>query len=142
MDQPFMMLDHLDAELPDDVLRKMGATREQYVQRRSARQAEAREKFFGTVTGGSYHVTIQIPGISHNSFSDVRMLGRPDAGTINSWRKDVQAATPNARILNRIAELTRAFFDKTLRGMSAPALDPGRAPTKEIQIERFGAAAK
>ena len=29
------------------------------LQRRSARQAEAREKFFGTVTGGSYHVTTQ-----------------------------------------------------------------------------------
>jgi dienelactone hydrolase len=142
MDQPFMMLDHLDAELPDDVFRQMGATREQYAQRRSARQVEARERFFGTVTGGSYHVTMQIPGMSHNSFSDSRMLGRPDAGTINSWPKDVQAATPNARILNRIAELTRAFFDKTLRGMSAPALDPARAPTKEIQIERFGAAAK
>jgi hypothetical protein len=142
MDQPFMMLDHLDAELPDAVFRQMGATREQYVERRSARQAEAREKFYGTVTGGSYHVTIQIPGISHNSFSDVRMLGRPDAGTINSWPKDVQAATPNARILNRIADLTRAFFDKTLRGMSAPALDPGHAPAKEVQIERFGVAAE
>ena len=88
----------------------MGTTREQYLQRSSARQAEAREKFFGTVRGGSYHVTIQIPGISHNSFSDIRMLGRPDAGTVNSWPKDFQAATPNARILNRIAELTREFF--------------------------------
>ncbi len=142
MDQPFMMLDHLDAELPDDVFRQMGSTREQYVELRSARQAEAREKFYGTVTGGSYHVTIQIPGMSHNSFSDSRMLGRPDAGTINSWPKDVQAATPNARILNRIAELTRAFFDKTLRGMSAPDLDPGRAPVNEVKIERFGVAAK
>jgi hypothetical protein len=141
MDQPFMMLDHLDAELPDEAFRQMGATREQYVERRSARQAEAREKFYGTVKGGSYHVTMQIPGMSHNSFSDSRMLGRPDAGTINSWPKDVQSATPNARILTRIAELTRAFFDKTLRGTPAPALDPARA-TAELQIERFGAAAK
>lgn len=70
------------------------------------------------------------------------MLGRSDAGTINSSAKDVQADTPNGRILNPIAELTRVFFDKTLRGMSAPALDLGRAPAKEIQIERFGAAAK
>jgi len=30
MDQPFMMLSHLDAELPADVFQKMGATREPY----------------------------------------------------------------------------------------------------------------
>jgi Platelet-activating factor acetylhydrolase, isoform II len=141
MDQPFMMLDHLDAELPDEVFKRMGATREQYAERRSARQTEAREKLYGTVKGGSYHVTIQIPGISHNSFSDSRLLGRLDSGGINSWPEDVRAATPNAHILSEISRLTRAFFDKTLRGMPAPALDSESATTKEIQVERFRAAA-
>ena len=31
MNQPYMTLDHLDPDPPDEVFRKMGSTREQYV---------------------------------------------------------------------------------------------------------------
>src|SRR6185369_7819737 len=73
LQQPFMMLDHLDGELPDEVFSQMGTTREAYTQARAARQSEAREKLYETVAGGAYHVTITVPGVSHNSFSDVRL---------------------------------------------------------------------
>lgn len=138
MEQPFMMLDHLDAELPDAVFSQMKTTREEYNRRRSARQAEAREKIYGTIAGGSYHVTIKTPGISHNSFTDVRLLGRPDAAAINSWPKDVQAATPNEQILRQIAAYTRAFFDRHLRGArgTLPKLTGGASA--DIEIRRYG----
>ena len=62
MNQPYMTLDHLDPDPPDEVFSKMGTTREQYVARRTARQTEAAKKLYGTVAGGSYHVTIATPG--------------------------------------------------------------------------------
>lgn len=142
MDQPFMMLDHLDPELPDNVYAQMGTTREAYVRNRSARQAEAREKLYAAVAGGSCHVTITTPGISHNSFLDTRLLGRPDAGTINAWPRDVQAATPHARILSLVASFTRAFFDQHLRGAPASVADLTRASSGDVKIEQFGAASK
>jgi hypothetical protein len=143
IEQPFMMLDHLDAELPAEALAKMGTTRELYARKRSMRQAEAREKLYGTVAGGSYHVTIKTPGISHNSFLDIRQLGRPDWGTINLWPKDVQAATPHARILNLVTTFTRAFFDRSIRGIPGPLVDlAGRPADAEVEMNLYGAAAK
>ena len=142
MEQPFMMLDHLDPELPDDVFAKMGTTRERYVQNRSARQSEAREKIYATIAGGSYHVTIVTPGISHNSFLDIRLLGRADAGTINLWPKDVQAATPHARILGLITSFSRAFFDKHVRGLPGSIADLAHASSDDVKIEQFGAVSK
>ncbi|HBY59216.1 MAG TPA: hypothetical protein DEH78_05310 [Solibacterales bacterium] len=76
LQQPFLMLDHLDPDWPGEVYRKMGTTREQYARRRAERQAEARDQLYATVAGGSYHVTITTPGVSHNSFLDIRLLGR------------------------------------------------------------------
>ena len=139
LNQPFMMLDHLDPELPDDVYSQIGTTREAYVQNRTTRQREADGKIYGTIRGGSYHVTVTTPGISHNSFPDIRMLGRPDSAQMNIWPKDVQAATPHGQILHTITEIALAFFDKYLRGSPATLL----ANTKQaadIRIQRFGAA--
>ena len=141
MEQPFMMIDHLDPELPAEVFAKMGTTQEAYARRRSARQAEAREKLYGTVAGGSYHVTIKTPGISHNSFLDIRQLGRPDTGTINIWPKDIQAATPHLRILNLITTFTRFFFDKNLGGAPGLVIDLARGEA-EVEVRVYGAAAK
>jgi predicted dienelactone hydrolase len=134
--QPFMMLDHLDAELPDAIFAQMGTTREAYAQQRAARQTDARERLYSKVAGGAYHVTITTPGISHNSFSDVRLLGRADAPSINVWPIDVQAATPHAHILYLINMLTMAFFDTYLRGNSTPQFEV--IGGGDVSIERFG----
>ena len=139
MNQPFMMLDHLDLDLPDEVYAQIGTTREAYIANRSARQREADARIYGTIRGGSYHVTITTPGISHNSFSDFRLLGRPDSPQINSWPKDVQSQTPNAAILQTISAYTLAFFDKVVRGRSSPLLDRSNA-NKEVRIQTFPAA--
>ncbi len=69
-----------------------------------------RSFIYGTVAGGSYHVTIRTPGVSHNSFTDIRHLGPPDGAGINGWAEDVRAATPHAHILGVIRAWTRAFF--------------------------------
>ena len=139
MNQPYMTLDHLDPELPDEVFSKMGTTREQYVARRSARQTEAREKLYRTVAGGSYHVTIRTPGVSHNSFLDIRHLGRPDGPGINSWPEDVRPATPHAHILTVISWWTRAFFDKTVRGDPKPLAALERKRGSEVEVRRYDA---
>jgi hypothetical protein len=85
-------------------------------------------------------VTIIIPGISHNSFSDIRLLGRMDPGSINLWPKDVQLATPNAHILQLISSVTRAFFDTYLRGGDSSKI-VSFGPD-EVRVERFGKAAR
>ena len=140
MNQPFMMRDHFDPELPDDVYSQIGTTREAYIQNRTARQREADEKLYGTIKGGSFHVTVRTPGILHNSFSDIRLLGRPDSAQMNIWPKDVQAATPHAEILHTITEFTLAFFDNYVRGESVPLLKSGTNPNANVRIQRFGAA--
>ncbi len=142
MRQPYMTLDHLDADPPEEVFSKMGTTREQYVARRSARQAEARKKLYETVAGGSYHVTIRTPGVSHNSFLDVRQLGRPDGPGINSWPDDVRAATPNAQILKVISTWTRAFFDKTIRQDPKLLFGLERAQDGNVEVRRYGSTSK
>jgi len=141
MRQPFMMLDHLDPELTDEIYAQIGTTREQYTSERAAKQDRARETIYKTIGGGSYHVTVTTPGISHNSFSDVRLLGRPDAATINIWPKDIQASTPHAKILSVVTAYTRAFFDKYVKQIPAPLLEASPA-MQGVEIRRYGAAAR
>lgn len=136
MQQPFMMIDHLDPELPSEAFSQMGTTREAYAANRAARRQEASEKIYNTIAGGSYHVTISTPGISHNSFSDVRLLGRPDSDGINLWSREVRATTPHAQILATIGAYTRAFFDKHVRKVPVPLLDDGPAP-RDVEVRRF-----
>jgi hypothetical protein len=94
---------------------------------------------YATIRGGSYHVTLTTPGISHNSFSDIRLLGRADSPQMNIWPKDIQAVTPHAQILHAITEFTLAFFDKYLRHESTPILNPGKQRT-DVRIQSFRAA--
>jgi hypothetical protein len=137
MTQPFRMLDHLDPDPPDEAYPQMGTTRQAYLDNRAERRATARGQIFATIKGGSHHVTITTPGVSHNSFSDIRFLGRPDGGNINLWPKDVQAVTPHLHILRRITGFTAAFFDKYLLGKPAPILDnPGESGT-DVIVQRY-----
>jgi hypothetical protein len=137
MNQPYMTLDHLDPDPPASVFKEMGTTREKYVARRSARQAEAKEKLYSTVAAGSYHVTIKTPGVSHNSFADIRQLGRLDGPGINAWPEEIRVATPNAHILGRIRQWTRAFFDKTVRQDDSPLAELERTPDPATEVRRY-----
>jgi hypothetical protein len=139
MNQPFMMLDHFDPDLPDNVYKQIGTTREAYIQNRTERRREADERIYATIRGGSYHVTIQTPGISHNSFSDVRLFGRADSPQMNIWPQNVQSATPHAKILHTVTEYTLAFFDKYLREKSAPLLDGRNTSSADIRVQSFPA---
>ena len=108
---------------------------------RSAKREAAQKTIYKTIAGGSYHVTISTPGISHNSFLDVRLLGRVDGSGINIWPKDVQEATPHARILSVVTAYVRAFFDNYVRQMPAPLLDTSPA-MQDVEIRRYTAAGK
>ena len=140
MQQPFMMIDHLDPELPDQVFAQMGTTREAYAANRSAKRDLARETIYQTIAAGSYHMTISTPGISHNSFLDVRLLGREDSSGINIWPRDIQATTPHARILSAVTAYTTAFFDRYVRQIPAPLLETS-SPLQDVEVRRYGAAA-
>jgi hypothetical protein len=142
MRQPYMTLDHFDPDPPDEAFRKMGTARDEYVARRSARQAEAREKLYATVEGGSYHVTIKTPGVSHNSFLDIRDLGRSDGSGINAWPENVRSATPNAQILKLISTWTRAFFDETIRQDPKLLSVLERSKENDVEVRRYVPASK
>jgi hypothetical protein len=141
MRQPFMMIDHLDPELPDEVFIQMGTSREAYAANRAARRDAARETIYKTIEGGSYHLTISTPGMSHNSFMDLRLLGRMDSSGINIWPREVQATTPHARILSVVTAYVRAFFDKYVRQIPAPLLE-GSPAMQDVEARRYGAASK
>jgi len=134
-----MMIDHLDPELPDQAFAQMGTTREAYAANRASKRDAARETIYRTVAGGSYHITISTPGISHNSFMDVRLLGREDSSGINLWPRDIQATTPHARVLSTVTAYARAFFDKYVRQISAPLLETSPA-MQDVEVRRYDAA--
>ena len=135
-----MMIDHLIQSFrmrfqPD------GHHSRPYASNRAAKRDAARGDYLQNYRRGSYHLTISTPGISHNSFLDVRLLGRADSSGINIWPKDVQATTPHARILSVVTAYARAFFDKYVRQIPAPLLETAPA-MQDVEIRRYGAAAK
>jgi predicted dienelactone hydrolase len=139
MDQPYMMLDHHDPELPDEAFVAMNTTREAYASRRQGRREDGIARIYKTIKGGSYQVTLVTPGVAHMSFSDLRLLGRRD-GT-SGWPDDITAATPHEEILATVRQFTRAFFDKYLKRQPSTLLDqPGDRMPASVRIARYGRA--
>jgi len=103
--QPFMMIDHKDAPLPDALFQQMHTTREQYDQMRGQKIEAAQRTIYRSVLGGSYEVTISVPDAVHGSFSDLALLRATT---------DTQAAH-QMRIMQLDRLYTRRFFDLCLR---------------------------
>lgn len=112
LSQPFMMIDHEDAPLPEAMFQQMHTTREAYDQMRAEKIKEARRTLYSSVLAGSYEVTLKVPDAIHGSFSDLALL---------------RATTEAQRVhQTRIMELdrlyTRRFFDKFLLKVASVAL--------------------
>jgi hypothetical protein len=132
INQPFMMLDHRDPELPDAAYAAMHITREAYAARRTARIAIGKT-MYEAVRGGSYQVTITTPDVDHGSFCDVRILQAVGDPAKTAHYTEVLAFT---------RKYTSAFFDKYLRGATGTALDQPPQPNSNLIIQRYGAAKK
>jgi predicted dienelactone hydrolase len=117
MDQPFLLIVRDGSAIPptEDELRRMGLTRAQS----DARVSQNRARLSSALarTGGAYRVVLNFAATTHMSFSDLPVLEARDSAE----------AARQARVLNVLNTYTRAFFDKTLRGMKAPLLDDARA---------------
>lgn len=113
--------------MPDEAFGKMGKTR---------------EKLYGTIEGGGYHVKIKTPGESHNCFVDIRLLGCPDGAGINAWQQGIRTVPPNGHILKTTNSWTRAFFDKTVRGIPGPLGELMRTRSSEVEIRHYAPIAR
>ena len=110
---------------PDEELARMGLTRETAAA--LIRQLDAEQDATMEKTGrGSYRVSLSMPGVSHDSFSDLAMFGA------ESHPAKRQEAVRN---LQTIRAYTRAFFDESLRGARQTVLDRDAAPG--VKVERF-----
>jgi dienelactone hydrolase len=130
IDQPFMMLDHRDPELPDEAFTAMHTTREAYVARRNARIAIGKT-MYEAVRGGSYRVTITTPDVDHGSFADVRMLQAVGDPVRSAHFTEILALT---------REYTVAFFDKYLKGVNGTAVDSAPPANSSVIVQKYSPA--
>ena len=78
-----------------------------------------RKEFCESVRGPSYEVVLKMPGVSHESFSDVPLL---ESDLSAEARPDRQ------RTMQTIRDYTRAFFDRHVLGRPAPRSNPRPSP--------------
>ena len=76
---------------------------------------------------GSYRVTLKRDTTTHDEFGDLPLL----------QARDTAEAEARAPILGVVRDYTRAFFDKTLKGLKTPLLDAGAASEFVVSVERF-----
>jgi dienelactone hydrolase len=87
----------------------------------------ARKEFCESVVAGSLEVTLSTPGIVHESFSDIPLLERRHADASRRGQK---------RAIEITRSITRAFFDRHLRGRLAPLLDDFPYNPDEVELTR------
>jgi hypothetical protein len=92
-----------------------------------AELSAARKEFCKSVTAGSYEVTLNLPGIVHESFSDMPLL---ESGQTEATRRSHKRAMEITR------SYTRAFFDRHLLGRPTPLLDDVPYSPEEVEMTR------
>jgi hypothetical protein len=81
--------------------------------------------------GGSYRVVLQRTGTTHADFTDLPF--------VQAQSRQERAA--RVRILQVVRSYTRAFFDKTLRGIRSPLLEGKRGTGLVEAVDTFEPAA-
>ena len=84
-----------------------------------------RTEFCESVKSVSYEVTLNTPGIIHESFSDMPLL---ESGQTEDTIKD------RKRAMETIRSYVRAFFDRHVRSLAAPLLDKAPDNPKEVEL--------
>jgi predicted dienelactone hydrolase len=92
-----------------------------------------RKEFCESVKAESYEVTLSAAGVVHESFSDLPLL----AGGLSREER-----MGHERTAQTIRDYTRAFFDRHLRLLPAPLLDPAAENPEDVSLTRHSFAGR
>jgi hypothetical protein len=131
MDQAFMLIlrDAPRHRLSDKEVAGMRMSRER-VEDLIRRLDEDQEAALRRTGAGGYRVRLQHDLTTHMDFTDLPLLAS----------RDTASAERRTAILSVVSSYTLAFFDKYLRGMKAPLLQPAAAGGLVQTVEVFPAA--
>jgi|SRR5579859_39870 len=125
--QPFMLMQSpLPLPPTDSMLTMYKITREDWEKEHNTRLT-AYEQQLKAFPGGSYRLTINMPGTSHNSFTDWQILGAKSEADFSQ----------GSQILGSIEIYTIAFFDKYLKHRSKTLLDTAKNASAGIFLEKY-----
>jgi hypothetical protein len=132
MNQPFLLFTRMRKEPPTEKEAVAMHMTLSEVQDLVANLRAAQERALQSTGGGSYRVLLNYDATTHMSFSDLPVL---------------QAANPaeaeaRTRILETILDYDRAFFDKTLRGVTKTELDDPQPREFVDSVQKFSPATK
>jgi len=125
--QPFLWMEVFHEPPSDEQLAQYQITRKDWDKNHQT-QLKVNEQELKDCPGGSYHVSINLSGIDHYSFTDKPL--------IESEKKE---DTDNAvRALGAIEGYTAAFFDQYLKQKNSQLLDEAAVRPVAIVLEKFG----
>ena len=134
LDQPFLFFAvNADKFSPsvvnptEEQLTQMKLTRADYDEI-ILRQQKVQDAALANVRGGSYRVILNIPSITHRSFSDLPLLAAGD---------DPTKTSDSLHNFQLIVAYTRAFFDKYLKGRKDTLLEHKSIDPK-VRVDSFG----
>jgi len=104
--QPFMWIEVFHAPPTAAQLAQYGDTVEQW-EKNHSEQLMKNEKELAEYPGPSYHITVNLPGIEHSSFTDEPFITA-------KTKQDADRAADTLTLLN---DYTRGFFDRYLKNM-------------------------
>ena len=124
--QPFMWIEVFHEPPTDAQLAPYKMTRKDWEKDHQAQLATNNQQL-KDCPGGSYHVSINLPGIEHFSFSDKPLV---EAAATEDARNATQALTV-------IEDYVSAFFDKHLKRAGDTLLDQAHG-SSGVSVEKFG----
>jgi hypothetical protein len=126
--QPFMWIEASHVPPPtDETLATYKITHQEWEKEHAARLATY-ERELRSCAGGSYYVSINIPGVDHYSFTDWGML---EADNGRDFDKGTKAQEP-------LQEYVIAFFDKYLKAAQKTILDKQSPASSGISFQKYG----
>ena len=125
--QPFLWIEVFHEPPTDAQLAPYKMTRKDWDKNNQAELAIDQQQL-KECPGGSYHVSINLPGIEHFSFTDKLLIE-------SEKKEDTDNA---ARSLHVIEEYTIAFLDRYLKHGKSELLDGTTVRPTGIVLERFG----
>ena len=124
--QPFLWMEVFHEPPTDAQLAPYKMTRKDWDKNHQA-QLAIDEQQLEACPGGSYHVSINLPGIDHSSFTDVPLIE-------SEKKEDIDNAV---RSLDVIENYTIAFLDRYLKQRKSELLDAGTVRPAGVVLETF-----
>lgn len=129
--QPFLWIEPFHNPPTDEQLSSFHVTREAWDKDHAEQWANS-EKELKACSGGSYHLTVNLPGIEHFSFTDRPLIEA----------KSQEDTDKTTHALEAIEQYTLAFFDRYLKQQNNGLLDSTATLPVGITLEQYGTGAK